>query len=68
MWFSLIQGTHNIAFWKRESYKEQQEFRIVIPKENCAKDHIELDIGDISDISKMFSTEQVLSSKIHKVF
>lgn len=68
MWISLLQGTHNIAFWKRDSYKEQQEFRIVVLKEKCIDDHIELDIGDISDISKVFSTEQILSSKIERSF
>ena len=63
---NLIQGTHNIAFWKRKAYSNQQEFRIVIPVEDYTEDHIELDIGDISDISKTFTTEQVLTMQVKK--
>ncbi len=66
IFISLIQGTHNIAFWKRKAYSNQQEFRIVIPVEDYTEDHIELDIGDISDISKIFTTEQVLTMQVKK--
>lgn len=66
IFISLIQGTHNIAFWKRKAYSNQQEFRIVIPVEDYTEDHIELDIGDISDISKTFTTEQVLTMQVKK--
>ena len=66
MFISLIQGTHNIAFWKRKTYCMQQEFRMVIPVENYVKDHIELDIGDISDISNVFTTEQILTMQVKK--
>ena len=43
IFISLIQGTYNIAFWKRKAYSNQQEFRIVIPVEDYTEDHIELD-------------------------
>lgn len=66
MWISLMRGTYNIAFWKRRIYKYQQEFRMVIDNENYNEDHIELNIGDISDISKVFTSEQILNSKIIK--
>ncbi len=66
VFISLIQGTHNIAFWKRRTYSKQQEFRMVIPVEDYTKDHIELDIGDISDITKIFTTEQILTMQIKK--
>jgi len=65
-WFSLFNGTHNVAFWKKKSYSEQQEFRMVIPEKCCNKDYIVLEIGDISDISKIFSTEQLLKAKFVK--
>ena len=51
---------------KRKAYSNQQEFRIVIPVEDYTEDHIELDIGDISDISKTFTTEQVLTMQVKK--
>ena len=66
IFISLIPGTHNIAFWKRKAYSNQQEFRIVIPVEDYTEDHIELDIGDISDISKTFTTEQFLTMQVKK--
>ena len=67
VWFSLMQGTHNIAFWKRKAYSYQQEFRILIPGSGLTDDHLELDIGDISDISIIQSTDKVLEMKIEKV-
>ena len=67
IWFSLMQGTHNIAFWKRKAYSYQQELRILIPGSDLTDDHLELDIGDISDISTMLSTDEVLTMKIEKV-
>lgn len=66
IFISLIPGTHNIAFWKRKTYSNQQEFRMVIPVEEYTEDHIELDIGDISDISEIFTTEQVLTMQVKK--
>ena len=66
VFISLIQGTHNMAFWKRKTYSNQQEFRMVIPVEDYTTDHIELEIGDISDIAKIFTTEQILTMQIKK--
>ena len=39
---------------------------MVIPVEEYTEDHIELDIGDISDISEIFTTEQVLTMQVKK--
>lgn len=64
IWISLLNNINNIAFWKRKSYSHQQEFRFVISADKCKEDHIELEIGDISDISKVFKTEDVLNFKI----
>ena len=66
IWFSLFQGIHNIAFWKRKEYEHQQEFRMLIPSGSCTDDHIELDIGDISDISSIFTTEQILTAIVDR--
>lgn len=66
VWVSLFQGSHNIAFWKRKSYEHQQEFRFVIVDEECVDDHIELEIGDIRDISKVLGTEQILNAEVER--
>lgn len=66
MLISLLHGMHNIAFWKRDTYKVQQEFRIVLWKKDANEDYIEFDIGNISDISKVISIEEALSIQIIK--
>ena len=50
-YISLVDGMWNIAFWKRDSYAYQQEVRFLFSPGDENKDHIELDIGDISDIT-----------------
>ena len=57
----LLKGMHNVAFWKRDCYAYQQEARFVFVSDKNHDDHIELDIGDISDISLVFPTKQVLT-------
>ena len=52
----------NIAFWKRDRYLYQQEVRFVFVSDNKNLDHIELNIGDISDISVTMSANQILNS------
>lgn len=68
--FAYFKDVHenllNVAFWKRESFAFQQEFRILIHKE--VTDHLRVNIGDISDISKLFRTEDLLNSQISIVF
>ena len=66
MLLSLLHGMHNIAFWKRDTYKVQQEFRIVLWRKDANKDYIEFDIGDISGISKVISIEEALRIQIMK--
>lgn len=48
------------AFWKRKKYSYQQEFRILIDKP--IEDHYILNIGDISDISKIMKSELMLNT------
>lgn len=61
MIIDMLSGMHNIAFWKREAYRYQQEGRFIFISEECHDDHIILDIGDISDISIALPSEQVLT-------
>lgn len=59
------QSGKDIVFYKRQCYSYQQEYRFTI--KNVEKiDHIELNIGNISDISDVFSTEKLLNAVIQK--
>lgn len=62
---SLLNGMWNIAFWKREKYIYQQEGRFVFTDGN-GEDHIDLDIGDISDISIILPSKAILSAMVQK--
>lgn len=59
----LTYGTENIVFHKTVKYSYQQEYRFTI-QNNTGEDFIELDIGDITDISKIFTTKEILNSTI----
>ena len=64
---SLLAGMWMIAFWKRVSYSYQQEVRFVFTPGNENIDHIELDIGDISDITTIIPAKSALSA-IEEIF
>lgn len=64
---SLLSGMRNVAFWKRKKYYYQQEFRFLIHAKNHDKDHLELNIGDIRDISKVFQTSKILNAEVVKI-
>ena len=49
-----------IAFWKREKYSYQQEYRFLVY--GCVDDHLSVDIGDISDITDVIKAEQWLNT------
>ena len=66
MLISLLAGMWNIAFWKRDSYTYQQEVRFVFTPGDENIDHIELDIGDISDITAIISAKSALSAIVEK--
>lgn len=66
MFMSLLNGMWNIALWKRKDYSYQQEGRFIFTP-GSDKDHIDLDIGDISDISMVFPAETVLSANVEKI-
>lgn len=61
----IVNGTENIVFHKTKKYEYQQEYRFTIP--NCSgEDCLELNIGDISDITEVFTTKEFFSSIIER--
>ena len=62
---SLMKGIWNIAYWKRDIYQYQQEARFVFMP-NDGDDHIELDIGDITDISEIITAKATLNAFAEK--
>lgn len=65
MIISVLKGMWNVAFWKRDKYTYQQEGRFVFTPGN-GQDHIELDIGDISDITAVLPSKTVLAAMVEK--
>lgn len=57
----LQNGMRKIAFYKVDDYAYQQEYRFTVPY-IAGKDHIEVDMKSISDISEICSTQEILSS------
>ena len=55
-----------LLFWKRDSYTYRQEVRFVFTPGDENIDHIELDIGDISDITAVISAKLALSAIVEK--
>jgi hypothetical protein len=49
-----------IAFWKRDKYAYQQEYRFLI--HDYVEDNLSVDIGDISDITDLLKTEELLNT------
>lgn len=64
--FDIYRDISNIAFWKRDHYSYQQEGRFVFSNGDMSLDHLELYIGDISDISEVVSVESALSARVEK--
>ena len=48
-----------IAFWKRQKYAYQQEYRWLADTE--VDDFLSIDIGDISDITELIKTTDLLN-------
>ena len=55
-----------IAFWKRDKYAYQQEYRILV--HDFVEDNLSLDIGDISDITQLLKTEELLNLNLEIQF
>ena len=68
MFCSLRKNIKNAVFCKEQSYSYQQEYRFAITKrpEVDYADHLELYIGDISKISKVFDTNDLLRMYFRK--
>lgn len=67
MILDLFHDMKKVGFWKREQYAYQQECRFIFsPDSDIAQDHIELHIGDISDISKVIPSPSALTGLVSK--
>ena len=64
--FQLMKGMHNIAFQKRKKYEYQHEYQFFIPNDDESIDYLDLQIGDISDISEVISSANVLKGFLSK--
>lgn len=62
-----VQGDNSrIAFWKREKYSYQQEYRFLI--HDFVDDYLSVEIGDISDITELLKTEELLNTYLKITF
>ena len=62
----VVCGNKSIVYYKTKDYEYQQEFRFAIPN-TTGEDYIDLQIGDISDITREFTTKEILyNSYINK--
>lgn len=55
-----------IAFWKREKYAYQQEYRFIA--HTAVDDHLIVNIGDISDITQIVNTRDLLGTYLEISF
>lgn len=55
-----------IAFWKREKYSYQQEYRLLV--HDFVDDHLSVDIGDISDITDLLKADELLNTYLEITF
>lgn len=58
--------SYKIAFWKRDKYSYQQEYRFLIY--NDVEDFLSVQIGDISDITEIKSTAEILNTLVEAKF
>lgn len=55
-----------IAFWKRDKYSCQQEYRLLV--HDFVDDFLSVDIGDISDITDLLKVEEILNTYVEITF
>ena len=55
-----------IAFWKRDKYTYQQEYRLLV--HDFVDDFLSVDIGDISDITDLLKVEEILNTYVEITF
>ena len=63
---STLLGVWTLAFWKRRKYSYQQEARFIFSPFKDGTDHLDLDIGDISHISKIVDSRSLLNALIQE--
>ena len=56
----IKEDNSRVAFWKRKHYQYQQEYRFIAHTE--VEDFLSVEIGDISDISKLMTTDELLNT------
>ena len=56
----IYKNNYRVAFWKRNTYSYQQEYRLII--ENEVDDFMSFEIGDISDITELMTVEKLFST------
>lgn len=62
----VTSNNSRIAFWKREKYAYQQEYRFIAHTE--VDDYLIVNIGDISDISNIVNTRDMLGTYLEISF
>lgn len=58
----LERGIDSVAFYKRNKYAYQQEYRFVVKNRDANQLYYEMNIGDISDISEQLPSIDVLNA------
>ena len=59
--YDVFSDNSRVAFWKREAFKHQQEFRYMITNIDINKPII-IDIGNIADITHLLPVEKLLDT------
>lgn len=66
VFLSMQEDIRNVALWKRNMYEYQKECRFIFSPGKADVDHLELQIGDISDISVIVPAENALTAVVDK--
>lgn len=62
---SIAESSTNIAFWKDNLYSYQHEYRFAF-KSEVVDDSFSIDIGDISDISRIYNKKELIEFMSHE--
>lgn len=66
VFLSMQEDIRHVALWKRIMYEYQKECRFIFSPGKANVDHLELQIGDISDISVIVPAESALTAVVNK--
>lgn len=56
----VMNNNSRIGFWKRKKYDYQQEYRYIL--DSSIDDYIIIDVGNLSDISRIESADKIINS------